>query len=55
MIYACFPLQMSKVRSVEPPGECAGSLGLFRTRDQAWESLDHFEADLFLYAFKLNH
>jgi hypothetical protein len=27
LIYACFPLQMDKARSVEPLGECAGSLG----------------------------
>jgi hypothetical protein len=46
---------MSEVRSVEPLGECAGSLGLFRTREHAEESLDHFDAYLFLYAFNLNH
>jgi hypothetical protein len=28
---------------------------LFRTRENAQESLDHFEAYLFLYAFTLNH
>jgi hypothetical protein len=33
----------------------AGSLGLFKTREHAQESLDHFAAYLFLYAFKLNH
>jgi hypothetical protein len=37
------------------PFECAGSLGLFRSRVHAQENLDHFDAYLFLYAFKLNH
>jgi hypothetical protein len=30
-----FSFAMDKVRSVEPLGECAGSLGLFRTREHA--------------------
>jgi hypothetical protein len=46
---------MDKARSVEPLGECAGSLGLFSTREHAWESWDHFAAYLFLYAYNLNH
>jgi hypothetical protein len=28
---------------------------LFRSREHAQENLDHFDAYLFLYAFKLNH
>jgi hypothetical protein len=46
---------MDKVRSIEPLGECAGSLGLFRIREHAQENLGHFDAYLFLYAFKWNH
>jgi hypothetical protein len=48
-------LQINEVRSVEFLGEHAGSLGFFKTREHAGESLDHFEAYLFLYAIKLNH
>jgi hypothetical protein len=31
----------------------AGSLGLFWTREHAWERMDHFDTYLFLYAFNL--
>jgi hypothetical protein len=48
-------LKINEVRSVEFLGEYSGSLGLFKTREYARESLDHFEAYLFLYAFNLNH
>jgi hypothetical protein len=44
---------MNKPSSVEIPCEHASSLGLLRTREHAQESLDHFEAYLFLYAFKM--
>jgi hypothetical protein len=40
---------------VEVPCEHAGSLDLFRFREHALENLDHFDAYLVLYAFKLNH
>jgi hypothetical protein len=43
-----------KPSSVEVPCEHAGSLDLFRTREHAQESLDHFDAYLFLYAFTWN-
>jgi hypothetical protein len=45
----------NELRSVVFQGEYASSLGLFRTREHASESLDHFEAYLFWYAFKWNH
>jgi hypothetical protein len=44
---ACFPLKINELRSVGFLGDYAGSLGLFRTREHAGESLDHFEAYLF--------
>jgi hypothetical protein len=44
MIYACFPLKINELRSVEFLDVYAGSLGLFRTREHAQESLDHFDA-----------
>jgi hypothetical protein len=53
LIYACFPLQINKPSSVDIPCEDAGFLDLFRTRENARESLDHFDAYLFLYAFKM--
>jgi hypothetical protein len=46
---------MNEARSVEFLGVHAGSLGLFGTIEHAWESLEHFDAYLFLYAFNLNH
>jgi hypothetical protein len=46
---------MNKPNSVEVPCEHASFLGLFRIREHAQESLDHFDAYLFLYAIKLNH
>jgi hypothetical protein len=46
---------MNKPSSVEVPCKHAGFLDLFRTREHAQESLDHFDAYLFLYAFTLNH
>jgi hypothetical protein len=46
---------INKPSSVEVPCEHDGPLGLFRTREHAQESLDHFDAYLFLYAFTLNH
>jgi hypothetical protein len=49
-----FLCKLNKPSSVEIPCEHAGSLGLFRTREHAQESLDHFDAHLFLYAFTLN-
>jgi hypothetical protein len=55
MIYACFTLYINKPSSVEIPCEHAGSLDLFWTREHAQESLDHFDAYLFLYTFKFNH
>jgi hypothetical protein len=36
-------------------GVYAGYLDLFRTREHAQESLDHFDAYLFLYAVNWNH
>jgi hypothetical protein len=38
---------------VEIPCEHAGFLDLFRTREHAQEKLEHFEAYLFFYAFKM--
>jgi hypothetical protein len=55
LIYACFPLKINELRSVGFLGEYASSLGWFRTREHAGESLDHFEAYLFLGAFNWNH
>jgi hypothetical protein len=55
MIYACFPLKINKPSSVEIPCEHAGSLDLFRITEHAQESWEHFDAYLFLCAFKLNH
>jgi hypothetical protein len=55
LIYASFPLKIDELRSVGFLGEYAGSLGLFRTREHAGESLGQFDAYLFLYAFKWNH
>jgi hypothetical protein len=46
---------MNKPSSVEIPCEHAGSLDLVMIREHAQESLDHFDAYLCLYAFKLNH
>jgi hypothetical protein len=46
---------MNKPSSVEVPCKHAGFLDLFRTREHAQESLDLFDAYLFLYAFTLNH
>jgi hypothetical protein len=37
-------LKINELRSVGFLGEYADSLGLFRTREHAWESLDHFGA-----------
>jgi hypothetical protein len=34
-------------------GVLASFLGCFRTREHVWESLKHFHAYLFLYAFNL--
>jgi hypothetical protein len=53
LINVCFPLSFNKARSVVVLGVLAGFLGWFRTREQVWESLDHFDAYLFLYAFNL--
>jgi hypothetical protein len=44
MIYACFPLKINKLRSEGIPCKHVGSLGLFRTREHAQESFDHFDA-----------
>jgi hypothetical protein len=44
-----------KPSSVKFLGVYAGSLDLVRIREHAQESLDLFDAYLFLYAFKLNH
>jgi hypothetical protein len=38
---------------VEIPCEHAGFLDLFRTREYAQESLDHFDVYLVLYGFKM--
>jgi hypothetical protein len=48
-------LKINELRSVGFLGEYAGSLGWFRTREHAGESMDHFEAYLFLDAFNWNH
>jgi hypothetical protein len=48
-----FLCKINKPSSVEVPCEHAGFLDLFRTREHAQESLDHFDACLFLYAFKM--
>jgi hypothetical protein len=50
-----FSFVINNPSSVEVPCEHAGFLDLFRTREYAQESLDHFDAYLFLYAFTLNH
>jgi hypothetical protein len=46
-------LKINELRLVEFLDVYAGSLGLFRTREQAQESLDQIDAYLFLYAFKM--
>jgi hypothetical protein len=44
LFYGCFPFKINELRSVGFLGEYAGSLGLFRTREYVWGSLDHFGA-----------
>jgi hypothetical protein len=50
-----FSLNINELRSVGFLGEYAGSLGWFRIREHAGESMNHFEAYLFLDAFNWNH